>query len=448
MSDAEVSMEVLATSPGKKGGSAVAGKEMTDGRLGREGHDSVARNTDDQKDSPQLLRNLKRRQERLVQRRISDIGIPMSVFHNAATGDRRLLTGILGQAGKTEKESDTCSDTMQGKFQWLNAQFDWEDMAERWGRNNSAALPDEIEGPDEMRHFQGHVIVCGWSDAISHFLPERGTRWASKSVVVLHHTTPLLSAWKRLEALHDHIFFVRGDATSWAGLRRAGIEHRPYGIAIFQPEGIANRGVDIPGFHTEVDAFALVVARTIYHNAPSMQVTVELVRQRSIEMLPANGDPALSLVASGRLVMPLWNTLVCKSLFNSDALSLCEMLASAGQFVTSGTRRFQPHELIRVVLPEEFEGRGFGEVFAHFVLEREGVPLGLYRNPIPFSAPQPFVACCPQQDALCHRGDAVFLLVSYNAKEEAENLKKWEQLEAIRQAQERATHIAEDPQKK
>ena len=456
VSDAEVSMEVTATSShmvstARGDGTSssdihIYGATVGEGRIGvRVGRAESADIKSGGKESPQQLRNLKRRQGRLVQRRITDIGIPGSVFNNAQNGDRRLLSGILGQVEEEGRGIKTESNAANGNFKWLNAQFDWEDMAERWGRSNEAALPDKIEGPDEMRHFQGHIIVCGWSNAIRHFLPEKGTRWASKSVVILHHTTPLLSEWKKLEGLHDNIYFVRGDATSWAALRRAGIEHRPYGIAVFQPEGFARRSAGMSGFHAASDAFALVIARTIYHHAPSMQITIELVCDRSVEMLPTNGDPPLSLIASGRLVMPSWNSLMCKTLFSSDVLSLCEMLVSGGHFVTSGTRRFQPHELIRVVLPEEFEGRGFGELFTHFVLEREGVPLGLYRNPIPFNAPQPFVACCPQQDALCHRGDAVFLLVSYNAKEEAEKLKKWEQLEAIRQAQERATRTAKEP---
>lgn len=104
--------------------------------------------------------------------------------------------------------------------------------------------------------YQDHIVICGWNSTARDLVAELGSDDYQAKVVVLHDS-------ERSPA-PDWVYFVRGDKTNEADLKRAGIEHAV--SAIVCPGDPSN----------EADMSSILTVLAIEALAPQVRTVVEV----------------------------------------------------------------------------------------------------------------------------------------------------------------------------
>lgn len=192
--------------------------------------------------------------------------------------------------------------------------------------------------------FQDHIVVCGWNATARDLVAElRGDDYKTKVVV-------LTDAEKNPAG--DGVYFVRGDTTDAADLRRAGIEE-------------ASAALIFPADATDAaDMRSILTVMAIESVAPGVRTVAEVNNPRHEEHFHrADVDELLvtSKVASH---------LLARSALYPGLSSIITDIVSGGE----------GSELYRITLPDEYSGLTIDEVSARLRADHQATLLSVNRG--------------------------------------------------------------------
>jgi voltage-gated potassium channel len=217
--------------------------------------------------------------------------------------------------------------------------------------------------------YRDHIVVCGWNATARDLLAElKGDDYQRKVVV-------LAKADKNPAG--EGVYFVSGDASEPADLRRAGIDDAA--AAVVFPTDDSN----------EADMASILAVMAIKSIAPDLRTVVEVNH-------PRHADHFRRAKADEILVT---------STLASHLLARSALYPGLTQIVTDIVSGGEGSELYRITLPDEYLGLTIDEVSARLRSEHRATLLSVNRGGRAFVNP-------PADFRLAHGDDAVVVAVS------------------------------------
>lgn len=174
--------------------------------------------------------------------------------------------------------------------------------------------------------YKDHIVVCGWNSTARELIAElRGDEYKAKVVVL---------ADVDKNPAGEGVYFVRGDATTAADLKRAGIEEAA--AALIFPADATN----------EADMHGILTVMAIGSIAPEVRTVVEVNNPRHVEHFQRAHASEVLVTSS------LASRLLARSALYPGLTGLVTDIVSGG----AGS------ELYRVELPSKFLGLSIDEV--------------------------------------------------------------------------------------
>lgn len=199
--------------------------------------------------------------------------------------------------------------------------------------------------------YRDHIVVCGWNTTARDLLEELSTDAYDGDVVLIHDadTSPA----------GDGVYFVRGDSTSEADLRRAGLEHAR--SAIICPADASN----------EADMHSILTVLAIETLAPTVRTVVEVNNPAHVpHFRRAQVD---EILVTSRLA----SRLLARSAIYPGLSELVTDIVSGGE----------GSELYRVRLPEHLYGATIDAVSADLRSHHSATLLAVSRDGTTFTNP-------------------------------------------------------------
>jgi voltage-gated potassium channel len=192
--------------------------------------------------------------------------------------------------------------------------------------------------------FRDHIVVCGWNSTARDLIEELKTDEYQTKVVVLHDS--------ERNPAGDGVYFVRGDITAEADLRRAGI-----------PE--ASSAIVFPAAGTnEADMRSILCVMAIESIAPEVRTVVEANNPAHVEHFRrARADEVL-------VTSTLASRLLARSALYPGLSELVTDLVSGGK----------GSELYRIQIPEELCGLSVDEFSARLRADHSATLLAVSRR--------------------------------------------------------------------
>ena len=199
--------------------------------------------------------------------------------------------------------------------------------------------------------YKDHIVVCGWNATARDLLEELSTDAYKGDVVLLHNVES--------NPAGSGVYFVRGDTTTDADLRRAGIEEAR--SAIVCPADSSN----------EADMHSILTVLAIESLAPEVRTVVEVNNPAHVaHFRRANVD---ELLVTSRLA----SRLLARSAIYPGLSELVTDIVSGGE----------GSELYRVTIPDDCVGRSIDEVSAVMRANHAATLLAVSRNGSTFTNP-------------------------------------------------------------
>jgi voltage-gated potassium channel len=192
--------------------------------------------------------------------------------------------------------------------------------------------------------YKDHIVVCGWNSTARELIQElRGDEYKAKVVVL---------ADVEKNPAGEGVYFVRGDATTEADLRRAGIEEAA--AALVFPVDASN----------EADMHGILTVMAIESIAPEVRTVVEVNNPRHVEHFQRAHASEVLVTSS------LASRLLARSALYPGLTGLVTDIVSGG----IGS------ELYRVELPDKFHGLTIDEVSVRLRDEHRATLLAVGRG--------------------------------------------------------------------
>ena len=186
--------------------------------------------------------------------------------------------------------------------------------------------------------FRDHIVVCGWNSTARDLIEELKTDEYQTKVVVLHDS--------ERNPAGDGVYFVRGDITAEADLRRAGIPEAASAI-VFPAAGT-----------NEADMRSILCVMAIESIAPEVRTVVEANNPAHVEHFRrARADEVL-------VTSTLASRLLARSALYPGLSELVTDLVSGGK----------GSELYRIQIPEEMCGLSVDEFSARLRADHKRHP--------------------------------------------------------------------------
>jgi voltage-gated potassium channel len=212
--------------------------------------------------------------------------------------------------------------------------------------------------------YRDHIVVCGWNTTARDLIEElRGDEYEAKVVVI---------ADIEKNPAGDGVYFVRGDTTSAADLKRAGIEEAA--AALVFPENASN----------EADMHSILTVMAIESIAPAVRTVAEVNNPRHVEHFErAHADEVLvtSRIAS---------RLLARSALYPGLTGLVTDIVSGGE----------GSELYRVDLPAAYCGLTVDDLSARLRSDHRATLLAISRGTHSYVNPPADFRLEPGDDAL------------------------------------------------
>jgi len=212
--------------------------------------------------------------------------------------------------------------------------------------------------------FRDHIVVCGWNTTARDLIGElKGDEYRTKVVVL---------ADVEKNPAGEGVYFVRGDTTSAADLRRAGIEEAA--AALVFPSSPTN----------EADMHSILTVMAIESIAPTVRTVAEVINPAHVEHFErAHADEVLvtSRIAS---------RLLARSALYPGLTGLVTDIVSGGE----------GSELYRVHLPEAYCGLTIDALSARLRSEHRATLLAISRGRRTYVNPPTDFVLEPLDDAL------------------------------------------------
>ncbi|HEX2141322.1 MAG TPA: NAD-binding protein, partial [Candidatus Limnocylindria bacterium] len=192
--------------------------------------------------------------------------------------------------------------------------------------------------------FRDHIVVCGWNTTARDLIEELRTDEYKTRVVVLHDT--------ERNPAGDGIYFVRGDITAEADLRRTGIDEASSAI-VFPADG-----------SNEADMRSILCVMAIESLAPDVRTVVEANNPAHVEHFRrAKADEVL---VTSRLA--------------SRLLARSALYPGLSEMVTDMVSGGEGSELYRIAIPEDMCGLSVDEFSARLRAEHRATLLAVSRR--------------------------------------------------------------------
>jgi voltage-gated potassium channel len=192
--------------------------------------------------------------------------------------------------------------------------------------------------------FRDHIVVCGWNSTARELINELAGDEFTTKVVVIHDSDK--------NPAGEGVYFVSGDITQAADLRRAGIEEAM--AAVVCPADGSN----------EADMRSILCVMAIESIAPGVRTVVEANNPAHVEHFErAEAD---EIVVSSRLV----SRLMARSSLYPGLAALVTDIVSGGE----------GSELYRVSLPDEYVGLSVDDLSAKLRAEHRATLLSISRD--------------------------------------------------------------------
>ena len=203
--------------------------------------------------------------------------------------------------------------------------------------------------------FRDHVVVCGWNATARDLIRELRNDDHHVRIVLIH-------GGDRNPA-GEGVYYVKGDASDAADLRRAGIEEAAAAV-VFPLEGSA-----------DADMKSILITLTIRSMAPRVRVVAEVNDPRHVDHFRRAGSDELMVTSH------IASRLLARSAIYPGLTDLVADLVSSGG-----------SELYSVRIPGTCLGLPFDEASARFHAEHQATLLAIRRHGhIHFTAPREFV---------------------------------------------------------
>ena len=217
--------------------------------------------------------------------------------------------------------------------------------------------------------YRDHIVVCGWNATARDLLSElKGDDYQKKVVVVSKADK---------NPAGDGVYFVSGDPSEPADLRRAGLEEAA--AAVIFPADDSN----------EADMASILAVMAIKSVAPDIRTVVEVNH-------PRHADHFRRAKADEILVT---------STLASHLLARSALYPGLTEIVTDIVSGGEGSELYRITLPDEYLGLTIDEVSAHLRTDHRATLLSVNRGGRAFVNP-------PSDFRLAHGDDAVVVAES------------------------------------
>lgn len=214
--------------------------------------------------------------------------------------------------------------------------------------------------------YNGHIVICGWNATARDLISELSTDDYQAKLVLLHDS-------ERSPA-DDDVYFVRGNPSNEADLKRAGIENAL--SAIICPIDGSN----------EADMSSILTVLAIETLAPRVRTVVEVNNPDHVpHFRRANVDEVM-------ITSKLAAHLLARSALYPGLSELVSDIVSGGE----------GSELYRVELPEDCVGKPIDEVSARLRRDHEATLLGVSRNGA--------TTTNPSSDFIVERGDDLIVV--------------------------------------
>jgi voltage-gated potassium channel len=192
--------------------------------------------------------------------------------------------------------------------------------------------------------YRDHIIVCGWNSTARELINELSTDEYTTKIVVIHDSDK--------NPAGDGVYFVSGDITTAADLKRAGIEDAM--AAVVCPADGSN----------EADMKSILCVMAIESLAPQVRTVVEVNNPAHVEHFQrAEAD---EILVSSQLV----SRLMARSSLYPGLANLVTDIVSGGD----------GSELYRVQLPDEYVGLSVDELSAKLRGEHRATLLSVSRG--------------------------------------------------------------------
>ncbi|MEO8207488.1 MAG: NAD-binding protein, partial [Chloroflexota bacterium] len=192
--------------------------------------------------------------------------------------------------------------------------------------------------------YKDHIVVCGWNATARDLIEElKGDEYRAKVVVL---------AEEEKNPAGDGVYFVHGDTTDAADLRRAGIEDAA--AALIFPSAPTN----------EADMHSILTVMAIESVAPQVRTVAEIINPRHVEHFErAHVDEVL---VTSRLA----SRLLARSALYPGLTALVTDIVSGGE----------GSELYRVELPSSYLGLTIDEVSSRLRQDHRATLLAVSRG--------------------------------------------------------------------
>jgi voltage-gated potassium channel len=192
--------------------------------------------------------------------------------------------------------------------------------------------------------YRDHIIVCGWNSTARELIQELSTDEYTTKIVVIHDTEK--------NPAGEGVYFVSGDITLAADLKRAGIEDAM--AAVVCPVDGSN----------EADMKSILCVMAIESLAPQVRTVVEVNNPQHVEHFQrADAD---EILVSSQLV----SRLMARSSLYPGLANLVTDIVSGGD----------GSELYRVQLPDAYVGLSVDELSAKLRAEHRATLLSVSRG--------------------------------------------------------------------
>lgn len=192
--------------------------------------------------------------------------------------------------------------------------------------------------------YRDHIIVCGWNSTARELISELSTDEYTTKIVVVHDSDK--------NPAGDGVYFVSGDITTAADLKRAGIEDAM--AAVVCPADGSN----------EADMKSILCVMAIESLAPQVRTVVEVNNPAHVEHFQrAEAD---EILVSSQLV----SRLMARSSLYPGLANLVTDIVSGGD----------GSELYRVQLPDAYVGLSVDELSAKLRAEHRATLLSVSRS--------------------------------------------------------------------
>eukprot|EP00744_Colponema_vietnamica_P004998 GILI01007381.1.p1 GENE.GILI01007381.1~~GILI01007381.1.p1 ORF type:complete len:1097 (+),score=258.72 GILI01007381.1:466-3291(+) len=276
-----------------------------------------------------------------------------------------------------------------------------------------------------------HVIVCGFQTGLHHLiLPLRAKYLPFFQPIVILTPEPIPDhIWTHI-CFFQQLYVVVGSALVEEDLKRANLMQADKAIIL------SDRFMDVEkkgpsSAEYILDADTIFKFKAIRRLNPDVHVLVELVNSSNISFLLPNETAAITFLRTyGPFMTPSFaageayfssivDTLTCQTFYNPYIVSIIQQLIMGFApemkpevYLAAKKQRLRQSNLFQMQVPRAFVGLTFRELYASLSIQRDIVPLGIYRQKKKSKGDpsKRYVITCPEPDTVMRSSDILFVL--------------------------------------